>query len=66
MVEIKGFENMASPVDYLAHVIGQYMLYSIILEALSNPTPLYLAVPLPAYQGFLGEAIGQDSRLLRG
>lgn len=26
-VEVKGFENMPSPVDYLADAIGKYVLY---------------------------------------
>lgn len=34
MIEIKGFENMASPVDYIAHSIGKYVLYRAILESL--------------------------------
>jgi len=59
MIEIKGFENMASPVDYIAHTVGKYVLYRAILNALENTTPLYLAVPLEAYQGILSEPIGQ-------
>ncbi len=59
MVEIKGFENMASPVDYIAHTVGKYVLYRAILDAEGDTTPLYLAVPLQAYQGILDEEIGR-------
>ncbi len=59
LVEIKGFENMASPVEYLANTAGQYTLYRSVLDYLALDLPLYLAVPKAAYNGILAEAIGQ-------
>ena len=45
LVEVKGFENMASPVEYLADTAGQYVLYRSVLDYLTLELPLYLAVP---------------------
>jgi hypothetical protein len=59
VVEVKGFENMPSPVDYLADVVGKYVLYLSALDAVDISAPLYLAVPSAAYQGFLSEGIAQ-------
>jgi hypothetical protein len=59
LIEIKGFENMASPVDYLARTVGQYVLYQSILEWNEEAIPLYLAVPEVAYEGFFQEPVGQ-------
>lgn len=59
LVEVKGFENMPSPIDYLESAVGQYVLYQAALEYLSIATPLFLAVPEAAYNGILSEDIGQ-------
>jgi hypothetical protein len=59
IVEVKGFENMPSPVDYLESAVGQYVLYRAILETKEPEVTLYLAVPAPAYNGILSEEIGQ-------
>lgn len=59
LFEVKGFENMRSPVDYLAATIGQYVLYQGILDDTDAILPLYLAVPKAAYEGILAEPIGQ-------
>jgi hypothetical protein len=59
LIEVKGFENLASPMDYLEAVLGQYLLYQAVLDDLSINIPLYLAVPSFAQQGFLSEPIGQ-------
>jgi len=59
VVEVKGFENMSSPVDYLADVVGKYVLYLSAMDAVGIGAPLYLAVPVAAYQGFLSEGIAQ-------
>jgi hypothetical protein len=61
LVEVKGFENMPSPVDYLAHSIGKYVLYRSVLHFLDISTPLYMAVPVAAYNGILSEVIGQQT-----
>lgn len=59
LVEVKGFENMPSPVSYLADAIGQCVVYQGALEYLGIPDPLYMAVPAPAVTGILGEEIGR-------
>lgn len=62
MIEIKGFENMNSPVDYLMHTVGQYIVYRTALIYLNNPTPLYLAVPIHIYYGgILSEPLGVET-----
>lgn len=53
LVEIKGFEDTDSPVDYLEAALGQYSLYLAVLEALEIAIPVYRAVPLAAHTGFL-------------
>jgi len=61
LIEIKGFENMPSPVEYLAQAIGKYRLYLSVLNYLKIEHPLYMAVPKAAYQGILSEAVGQQT-----
>jgi hypothetical protein len=60
LVEVKGFEHMPSPVDYLGEVVGKYVLYRAALEYIQVDDPLYLAVPTAAYEGILSEDIGQQ------
>lgn len=59
LVEVKGFENMPSPVEYLAAAVGKYVLYSAVLKDLESADLLYMAVPEVAYNGILSEPIGQ-------
>ena len=60
LIEVKGFSNPPSPVDYLEEVMGQYVLYQGIIDEYRLNMPLYLAVPLDAIQiGILGERIGK-------
>lgn len=60
LVEVKVFEKMPSPIEYLMSSVGQYVVYRAIIEASENPQHLYMAVPFWAYQtGILNEAIGQ-------
>lgn len=61
LVEVKGFENMRSPVDYLAEAVGKYVLYRAALNYGGVATPLFLAVPMAAYNGILGEDIGRQA-----
>jgi hypothetical protein len=61
LVEVKGFENMASPVEYLAQATGKYTLYRAVLDYIGIGIPLYLAVPEAAYRGILSEAIGKQA-----
>jgi hypothetical protein len=59
LVEVKGFENMASPVTYLSDVLGQVVLYRVALHLCGIADALYLAVPLLASQGLLTERLAQ-------
>jgi len=40
LVEVKGFENMPSPVNYLAEAVGKYVLYRAALNYGKVTTPL--------------------------
>ena len=59
LIEIKGFEDVASPIQYLEATLGQYLLYQAVIEALEISIPIFLAVPINAYNGFLSQAISQ-------
>lgn len=69
LVEVKGFEH-PSPMTYIANAVGQYLLYETALETLHMNIPLYLAVPVEAYEGLLAEELAgkyllrQNVRLL--
>jgi hypothetical protein len=60
LVEVKGFEHMPSPVDYLAEAVGKYVLYRTALEYGEVAAPLFMAVPRTAYEGILSEDLGQQ------
>ena len=60
MIEIEGFEKMPPLVDYLASAVGQYVLYRAVPDFAGLATPLYLAVPIAAYEGILGETLGKQ------
>jgi XisH protein len=59
LVEVKGFENMPSPVDYLASAVGQYVLYRAILEVLGIQWSLFVVVPIAAYRDVLAQGMGK-------
>jgi hypothetical protein len=61
ILEIKGFEGR-SAIDNLEEAVGQYMIYRALLDEIAVPHPLYLAVPLPAFEGILSESVGQVVR----
>lgn len=61
LIDVKGFEKMPSPVDYLASAVGQYVLYRAALDFVGLATPLYLAVPVAAYEGILDETLGKQA-----
>jgi len=61
LVEIKGFENTPSPIEYLANATGKYVLYRAALDYLKIPLPLIMAVPEAAYRGILSEEIGKQT-----
>jgi len=48
-----------SPIEYLESTLGQYLLYQAVVEALEISMPIFLAVPISAYNGFLNQAISQ-------
>lgn len=66
LVEVKGFENLASPVDYLAAAVGKYVLYRAALDYGGITTPLFMAVPDAAHEGILSEDIGREAVLKAG
>jgi hypothetical protein len=61
LIEVKGFENQPSPIEYLANALGKYTLYRTALDYLQNVLPLYMAVPVTAYNGILNEEIGRQA-----
>jgi hypothetical protein len=61
LIEVKGFENMPSPVEYLAQATGKFALYRAALNYLKIDLPLYMAVPVAAYHGILSEEIGKQT-----
>ena len=59
LFEVKGFEDVSSPVNVFESALGQYMLYRAILEALNIATPLFLTVPREAYDDILSQSFFQ-------
>jgi hypothetical protein len=57
LIEVKGFENMRSPMAYFADTMGQYILYRTALKMTGVSNPLYLTVPQEAYSGVLAESL---------
>jgi hypothetical protein len=61
LIEVKGFENPPSPIEYLAQATGKYALYRAALDYLQIDLPLYMAVPEAAYRGILSEEIRKQT-----
>jgi Holliday junction resolvase-like predicted endonuclease len=59
LVEIKGFEQK-SQVEALAAAAGKYMMYRTALRAASIEGVLYLAIPVSAFEGIIGETLGEE------
>lgn len=57
--EVKGFEDVSSPVEALESALGQYVLYQAIFDALDIIMPLFLTVPKEAYDNFLSQSFSQ-------
>ena len=57
LVEIKSFNN-PSPVADLEQALGQYILYSNILEEQKKPLTLYMAIRYDTYCQIFSEPIG--------
>lgn len=60
LIEVKGFENLSSPIAYLQSVVGQYMIYRVILDYLEWEHHLYLAVPDHVFNDILSEEISVE------
>jgi hypothetical protein len=60
LVEVKSFENMPSPVEHWAIAVGKYCLYRAALEYGAVEAPLFMAIPVAAYRGIVGEDIGRQ------
>ena len=61
LIEVKGFESVPSPVEYLASAAGKYALYQAALDYLKIELPLYMAVPIAAYRGILSEELAKQT-----
>lgn len=57
LIEIKGFENIASPIAHLQQLLGQYVLYRVAVQVWKLNYPIYVAVPTPTYNSFFQEEI---------
>jgi hypothetical protein len=57
-VEIKSFLNL-SPIHDLEQALGQFLLYSKVLEQKEPDRTLYLAVPQPIFDEIFTDEIGQ-------
>ncbi len=63
LVEVKGFQAYASPVEALAQAVGQYIVYRAALRFREmGHLPLYLAVPNAIYATLFDEPIGEWTR----
>jgi len=61
LIEIKGFEHIASPIEALMSALGQYAVYKALLDYLELSDPLYLAVPMVAYEGLFQTPVAKRS-----
>lgn len=59
LVEVKSYSNVKSPVENLAAAVGKCMIYRAALARINQPLPLYLAIPLVAFQGIFSETIAK-------
>ena len=58
LIEIKGFESSPSQIEMLTQALGQYSLYREALALSNFNSPLYLAIPVAAYNGIFREIAG--------
>ena len=59
LIGVKRFDLVASPAAYSSDAIGQCVVYQAALAYLGIADALYLAVPVTALTGILGEEIGR-------
>ena len=58
LIEVKGFENIASPINYFQQVVGQLIMYRTAIKYWNLDSHiLYLAIPDYAYNSFFQETI---------
>ena len=58
VVEVKCFESTRTALDEFYQAVGQYIVYRNALSANQILAPVYLAIPLIAYENFLlGELV---------
>jgi hypothetical protein len=57
-VEVQSFRG-PSPVRNLEEAVGQYEIYRSILRVRQPDRQLYMAVPIPVYDGVLSDRFGQ-------
>jgi hypothetical protein len=57
LTEIKCFSQMNSITHDLYGAIGQYLIYRALLQKTQNSIPLYLVVPLFAYEKIFDDAV---------
>ncbi len=57
-VEVKGFEA-DSQANALGEALGQYLLYRFAMDYVGLEVPLFLAVPISAYEGIWSELLGK-------
>lgn len=58
LIEIKTFEDINSPVDFLQKALGQYLMYRAILNDMQNNEKLFLAIPEQANVELFQSEIG--------
>lgn len=61
LIEVKVFDGYPSPVNYLGKSLGQYLLYQVMLKLMRRNTPIYLAVPLSAYESILSKPLASHA-----
>jgi len=57
LVEVKSFLGGESAVENLANAIGKYQIYEAAIAIRKLQLPLYLAIPIRAYEGIFSEDI---------
>lgn len=57
LIEIKGFTG--SPTHELMELIGQFLVYRAALDYLDDATPLYVAIPVAAYNTTIKHVLAQ-------
>lgn len=59
LIEVKSYENIASPIAFLQNIIGQYIMYRLVLKHFAIDTSLFLAISDIAWNTFFQEELSQ-------